>query len=449
MAWPLRITALVAVLSVAPGAARAEQGDRPGAAEQGADEEDEPALTTEVWEPPDRPLDLHWYVLALPEVLIEAAFAPAAFLLQVVEQRRLDKTVYEALRNESGTVVFKPKGKLSFGEGFGVGGTLSLRGFGEGDAELDVGGLARLNRDYQLATEYTRTIPRLEGRMLEAYVEWEVDKDERWYGIGNDTDPEDERGLRSDALTSAIGLDLRGQGLQDLNGRLVVGYRRETLATGERSGAPGVGEMMDDQVALPPGFGRTLDFPELDLVVVLDSRDTAGRPTKGLLSTLTTGFTSDLNGAKLRAIYASGQIETYRLVLPRNRVLVGRAGLAAAFPIGPDAQVPVHRLVTLGRRRGLRGYDSKRFRDRYGWWASGEYGWPVYEYRQTGVALSSLLFVDVGRVTGSVAGFFEGPVRYSGGVGIRIAHQTRMVFQLDLGMSPEGVELAIGLGTGL
>jgi outer membrane protein assembly factor BamA len=435
-----RLLWMAAVVVAAPSGLLADEGAAP---------EPTPGLTTDVWEPAEPPLDLHWYVLAVPEVLVEAAFAPAAFLLQIVESRRLDKTIYQALRNESGTVVFKPKGKVSFGDGFGVGGTLSLRGFSTGDAEIDLGVLGRLNGDYELDFEYTRTIPWLEGRQLDFVVQWEVDKDERWYGIGNDTDVEDERGLRSDALTALLALDLRGQGLQDLNGRVVVGYRRETLGAGERTGVLGVGELMDDEVGVPPGFGRTLDFPEVDLVVALDSRDTEGRPTKGMLTTFATGFTSDVNGADLRAISGAMQIESHHLVLPRNRVLLGRAGVAASLPVGPDAAIPVHRLVTLGRRQHLRGYDSKRFRDRYGWWVGGEYRWPIYEYKQTGVVLANILFVDVGRVAGTVEEIFEGPVRYSGGVGLRVAHETRMVLQADLGLSPEGFELAIGLGTDL
>lgn len=440
MRGPLSIAVVVGAIAASGGR---------GAADEPVESAPIPELTTEVWEPDDAPLDVHWYVLALPEALVEAAFAPAAFLVQVVERRRLDKTVYEALRNDSGTIVFKPKGKLSFGDGFGLGGTLSLGGFSDGDAEIDLGVLGRFNADYELEAAYTRTIPRLDGRRLDALVHWEVDKDERWYGIGNDTDLDDERGLRSDGLTVLTALDLRGQGLQDLNGRVVIGYHREKLAAGERSGVPGVGEVMNDDVGLPPGFGRTLDFPEVDLVVALDSRDTEGRPTKGMLTTFAAGICTDLNGQDLRAVSGAFQTELYRQVLPRKRVLAARAGAAASIPVGADAEVPLHRLVTLGRRRFLRGYDSKRFRDQYGWWAGLEYGWPLYEYKQTTVAMSSILFADVGWVAGTVNGLFEGPVRYSGGTGLRIAHETRMIFQLDLGFSPEGIELALGLGTEL
>ena len=114
----------VAVLCCVRPAAADESADESGrgAVDESADEsaKDSADPVTEVWREPDVPLELHWHLLALPERAIELAFTPLAVLVTVTERHRIDRRVYDLLRNDAGTIVFNPDLKIALDDGLGV-----------------------------------------------------------------------------------------------------------------------------------------------------------------------------------------------------------------------------------------------------------------------------------------------------------------------------------------
>src|SRR5688500_3975548 len=129
---------------------------RPAAAQPAPDQKpEEPPreqaaeLTTPVWREPPPPLELGWHVMSLPAYVVELAFTPLAFAVGVVEKYRLDQRVYDLLRNDAGTVKVVPAAKFSGGDGFGVGAGIDLENLAGRNEEFDVGGLVRLNRDWE------------------------------------------------------------------------------------------------------------------------------------------------------------------------------------------------------------------------------------------------------------------------------------------------------------
>jgi len=115
----------------------------------------------------------------------------------------------------------------------------------------------------------------------------------------------------------------------------------------------------------------------------------------------------------------------------------------------PGDEVPLRNLVLLDRKHGLRGYSTGRFRDQFGWWASAEYRYPIWEYQDTGVAISPALFVDTGQVGGTVRDLGNQAPRWSVGGGLRIEHETRLIMVVEIGWSPEGTEVGFNLGKDL
>lgn len=409
-----------------------------------ADEQEKEELTTGVWREPDPPLDLHYHLLALPERAVELAFTPAALLFSAFERYRIDQRLYDFLRNDEGTVFVVPDLKISGGDGFGIGATLVLDEYFLRDQDFEVGGLYRLNGDYELAAGYDQSFVRLEGRELDVEVLSELDQDQPFYGLGNDTDPEDERVLSDRFTEVVVSGDINARGATDYTGTIRLSYLRQELTPGSE---PGSTPLEEGGAVIPPvGFGETNDYGRLGVRLRYDSRSTKARTQRGVLSVLDVGFTRGISRSELGAISLESKTSAYFEILPRRRVLILRGGVGMSTPLASD-DVPLRELVTLGRKTYLRGYAKTRFRDRLGWWTSVEYTWPIYEYRATGVALSPVLFVDAGQVGGSPDEFFETPLRYDGGVAFRAAHETVLAADFTFAVSPEGTELFFNLGT--
>jgi len=432
----LALLSAAAVLAHSAAPARAEE--REDAASE---------VTTEQWREPDVPLDLHWHLLALPEYAVELAFSPIGLLVETVERYRLDLRIYDLLRNDAGTIVLIPNLKLAFGDGLGFGGKLSFKELFGGERRLNLEGTYRLNADYDLGAFYKHVIAAAEGRELVVGATWEVDRNMPYFGIGNDSQAE-KHVLRADTLDAALSMDLTARGVADLIGLVEFGFRYEKLATGDDPAHPGVGGP-DSMVAEPVGFGQTVGYPRFRALIQYDTRDNLGRPSRGVVTTFEGVYTQDVSGADLSGMTLSASVEGFIPLLPYRRVLRVALGIGAAIPGRPGDEIPLHSLITLGRKYYLRGYSRGRFRDELGWWGSLEYRFPIFEYTTTGIALTPALFVDVGRVGSNVEQLFETPIRYSGGIGLRAAHDLLHVFTLQVGASPEGFELDFSLGKSL
>jgi hypothetical protein len=406
-------------------------------------------LTSDEWAEPRVPLDLHWQILAIPERFVELAFAPLGLLISGVERYRLDKRFKDLLRNDAGTIVANPKIKFSGGDGFGFGGGLKLKSLLGQEETFTFGGLRRGNADYQLKGRYNQTVASLEGRLVEVQVIYELDQDSPWYGIGHDTTPDDERVIENRFLEAMGSLELTALGAIDFSGDLQVGYVRETLTAGTDPGAPGVGVDPMDTVATPPGFDETNNYIKLAIRGRFDSRDTAGRTTRGVLAELTGKFVTAIGQRNLGSVGAEGAFKWYWSFLPRHRTIAFTAGLAVVNALTSGDDIPTFEYVTLGRRQHLRGYRRGRFRDQVGWWSSLEYQYPVFEYQASGVALSPIFFVDAGRVTESIEDLAGTDIEIGYGFGFHLAHESKFITGLEYAFSKEGRQLQLVIGSEL
>ena len=457
-ARPVLVLAAAAAIGSAADDARAQPppGSAPTAPEpppaEPAPEPPPPGTTTEVWHEPAPPLDLGHHLLLLPEHVVELAFTPLEFTVGLVQRYRLDKRVYDLLRNDAGTIKVVPNAKFSGGEGFGVGAALELDNLLEREEELSVGGLIRLDRDYETRVRYRQKVARLEGREVSAEVHYELDQNLKYYGLGNDTEKSDERVVEERSLDVEAAMDILSGLLWNGGGQIALGYRRTRLGPGTDSGpmpTPPLGEPGDTVV--PTGdFDRVYhNYARGEVSLYRDTRDRVGRSTTGTLAEIDTGVTVGLDQSDLGAATLRGNVTSFIPLLPLYRVLVLNAGAAAVGRLTSGDSVPLTNMVLLDRRHGLRGYSTGRFRDQFGWWASAEYRYPIWEYQDTGVAMSPALFVDTGQVGGRVQELFDDAPRWSAGAGLRIEHETRLIMVVEIGWSPEGYEVGFNLGKDL
>lgn len=395
--------------------------------------------TSAMWRP-RRHFDLHWQLLMLPERVVSLVFLPIELLAGAFEDYRLDRRIHDLLTFRDARITLAPRFKFSFGDGLGAGLWVKRSELAGRNAEVRVGGLIRLNVDWQLETEYEHRLLLPGGRGLRTRAYLENDQNQRFYGIGGQTLESDRRVIASFDQGALVEIDLQGVDRYTYSGIAQLGFRRQTLSPGVDVGQTPI--VAGDTVVPPPGFDDTAKFIDVLVAGRYDTRDTAGRPTRGVFLEAKALARKELTGKPLSALTLNGTARLHLPVLPDDRVLVLSLWGAAAKALAGD-EIPLDSLSVIGRSN-VRGYDRERFRDRYAMVASAEYRFPIYEYLSSGVGLDAFAFFDAGSVWGQTA-FSLDPLRYSVGGGLRGAHETKLLFEATIGWSPEGLQLNLGV----
>jgi hypothetical protein len=395
-----------------------------------------PGLTTETFHPEEK-LDLHWQLLTLPEQAIELAFIPVGLAVGVVERHRLDKRVARLLKFWDGRLKISPRLKVSFGDGLGVGAKLKYAQKLDRRTQASIGFVYRLDNDFEIDGELVQPIGSIDDREVRLAAEVERDQNERFYGLAGER-----RVLTNNQQLVVAGIDLQPRDWYDYAGLFELGVLRQTLAPGVDAAEIPLGDPMDS-VAPPPGFNATAVYAMASLDASYDTRDTIGRPSRGVFADARVLGLLDLRAGDLAGTKLKASASWFLPVMPEARVIVLSAGASAALPLYRGAIIPLPAVSELGREQHLRGYDRVRFRDRYAAWAGVEYRFPIYEYLNTDVGLDTFVFLDGATAFGDVA-LSRDTLYYSTGGGLRIAHETTLISQLTFGWSPEGIEIFIG-----
>lgn len=413
-----------------------------------AQSEETDPLSTEIFREPEPEPVVHWELLRLPETVTRLAVSPLIPLVRVAERTRLDRRVEDIVTNEDKTRLLLPVVVAFRRDGFGIGFHYwDKRFLGVAD-RFELKGVVKTNEDWEAMVRLGDRIPSLEGRMISGQVEVDTDHNELFFGLGNDTTEHDERVMFMRTQRGTLSFEVAGPAALSFDSEMTAGLFRQELASGTDPTTPAL--VRDQGVAVPAGFGETREYVEVGWDFAYDMRDTEGRTNRGAYFQLALEATHDISPGEPHSAagYRAG-VAYFVPVLPRNRVLVFMAGTAAVTPWTGNEAIPLHSLVTLGRTEYLRGYAKHRFRDRTAWWSSVEYRYPIFDFRDSGAGLSSTLFVDVGRVGGAYEELDEGPIRYSGGIGVRGETAFAFVFRTQVGLSPEGPEITFSINESL
>lgn len=436
-----RRTLALLIVSVLATIARAQEPPLP--APEAITAED--TTTSAAWRPSYH-FDLHWRILMLPERAVELVFLPVSLFVGAVEKHRLDKRLGHLLTFHEGRIKISPRFRFSLGDGAGIGLWLARTKLFDRRARLRLGGLVRLDLDWQQEAEYAHALLLPGGRGLRARAYVEDDKNQRYFGLGGETELADRRVMRSFEQGALVEIDLQGIDRYTYAGTARLGVRRQELSPGTSTTDPPLGEP-GDSVMPPPAFGETSIYAEARATGRYDTRDTFGRPTRGWLAEVQALARNEVTGKDLSGITLDSVVRWHLLVLPENRVLVFTVAGTATFTLLPGSTIPLDSLAVIGRSN-VRGYDRERFRDRYALVGSIEYRFPIYEYLSSRAGLDAFTFVDGGTIWGR-SSFDAVPPRWSVGGGVRGAHDTTVVFETTVGYSPEGFEFTIGAETSL
>ena len=196
-------------------------------------------VTTERWKEPETPHTLHWELLRLPEMAVRLLVSPLYPAVALVEDKRIDKRLEHVLTNDAKTSLFLPTLVIINRDGPGLGFSYKHKDVFGGLQRFHAAGVIKQNLDRKFAVEYLNPVPRLDGRMIGGVVEYEIDTNQRYYGIGPDTSVvDDERAIEVDeiAVSTLFGIGGPESDLAAFGSDLSLGYRRIRLAPGNGSG---------------------------------------------------------------------------------------------------------------------------------------------------------------------------------------------------------------------
>jgi hypothetical protein len=269
---------------------------------------------------------------------------------------------------------------------------------------------------------------RFERFKLYGTAQYRYEPEERYFGSGPDTKPEDETTfLLEDSL---FGLTTGLQFTEDVAWTVSGGYVKHWVGSGRRKMVPPTDEVYDEETA--PGLVNAPDYFRISTYLLWDKRDHPRVPHEGF--SLTFGWekwkettASDLYnfhrwGAEARAFLPLGS---------KQRVLAVRAYGVNSDP-SPGNQVPFFLQPSLGGSETLRGFDSYRFRGDKLMLVQAEYRWEASRRWEFA------LFGDTGTVADQGDRLSLDQLKSNWGIGARFKSSRSTIFRIDQAFSNEG-----------
>jgi len=182
--------------------------------------------------------------------------------------------------------------------------------------------------------------------------------------------------------------------------------------------------------ATAPGLGASPSYLNTDLRLGLDTRTTPGYSRVG--SYLGAALVSYIDPDD---VYSFNRVDVEGVqhipLLRETWVLSLRARVQTT--LDDNDLVPYFLLPSLGSSSTLRGYSSRRFRDRHSLLASGEWRWIPNR-----LGMDMALFFDAGKVTSRRADLNFSGLEHNAGIGLRLHGPSLTVIRIELARGSEG-----------
>ncbi len=398
---------------------------------------------------PDPGLGLGRLLLELPRHLVELGLTPVSATAYLFERYSVVDRLLDFFANDARTFAVLPIVEPFSASGVGFGALAAWNDPLGSPDRLVALVLARVNGDLNLTFDFGRRLPFVRGRALSARVAGSINKDANFFGLGDQQRSATQTLIRRDNVDVELGLSLLSPSVPVLTADGRVAYRRRRIASGEGDQAPIFvpGEPVNGEVLRPPpGFGQTLDYPEAAVQFGVDTRNSFGLTSRGIILRLDGLVTHDVNGSNTGGYRVQTDFAWFIPLLLRNRTLYLRTGVGAALPFQESDDVPLHVLPSLGAPNTLRGFPPDRFVDELAWWATVEYRWFFYEWSGTGGGLVATLFADFGNVGDRFTSLFRGRLPWSVGFTLRAEQSLIMLGRLQFGFSNEGFQVSFNIG---
>jgi len=253
--------------------------------------------------------------------------------------------------------------------------------------------------------------------------------------------------------------------------RVMGGYEIQHLSykTFEGQEAEAINQSTGNETTAPNGFSLLQrDFDQgnvsglnggwvsiIQTALIYDTRNFEPDPTDGYYFELANEYSSNLIGSEFdfNKLFLQGRIYK-KLPFGKRTVLAGRLGVGNIFGSNApffefqDQWSPDGSINSLGGKHSLRGYRANRFLARSLWFSNIELRYRITETKlgKQRFAFGLAPFFDAGTVRDDWKDLDFKNVRYSYGLGARIAWNQSTILFLDYGLSKEDGLFYIGIG---
>lgn len=249
-----------------------------------------------------------------------------------------------------------------------------------------------------------------------------------------------------------------GYEIQNLSYKTFEGESAEAInpTTGEETTAPNGLSLLrrDFNQGLISGLnGGWISI--LQTALIYDTRDFEPDPTKGYYFEIANEYSSKYIGSQFNFNKLFIQARAYqKLPFGKRTVVAGRFGVGNIFGSNApffefqDQWSPEGSINALGGKQSLRGYRANRFLARSMWFTNIELRYRIAETKlgKQRFAFGVAPFFDAGTVRDKWQNLDFKNIRYSYGLGARIAWNQSTILSFDYGMSKEDRLFYIGIG---
>ncbi len=376
------------------------------------------------------------YVLAVPGVLltlpIQVVTRIVAGTAWLVEQTEIDRLVQRLLLAGDPYASLTPS--FSLGRGFALS-YRKYRLFGEA-SELRASGAYGFNNRHAVGFALANG-----GLFRSSWggalsFTYRYLPEESFYGIGPDTDEDDETDFGLQDLQLVLTATYAPG--QHFVPSLSVSIERFDRFDGSDDELPNTESVFTPE-QLPGLEGEPLFFG-VDGELTIRSATSEPRPASGLEIVTLAGVRAGLNTDEFGYWFGSYEVR-FTLLLPRlpHRAVILRHFGGSVEPFD-GREIPFYLLNAVGGEGTVRGLADERFRDRDVFVFSGEYQYQIWAVN--GYALDFFVFADAGQVGDDIFfGLDFGEYESGYGCGVRLYQPGNLVMSSALGFSDEGVEL--------
>ncbi|NRS93880.1 outer membrane protein assembly factor BamA [Chryseobacterium sp. 16F] len=253
--------------------------------------------------------------------------------------------------------------------------------------------------------------------------------------------------------------------------RIMAGYEIQNLKykTFEGEDAEAINTATGEETTAPNGFSLLKrDFDQgkisglnggwislLQTALIYDTRDFEPDPTKGMYFEIANEYSSKAIGSAYNFNKLFLQARAYKkLPFGKRTVLAGRIGVGnifgtkAPFFEFQDQWSPEGSINALGGKQSLRGYRANRFLARSMWFTNFEFRYRIAETKiaKERFAFGVAPFFDAGTVRDKWQDLNFENIKFSYGIGARIAWNQSTIISFDYGISKEDKLFYIGIG---
>lgn len=387
------------------------------------------------WDLPDMPEHLHggkkvaMYIISVPTTYVARVVTwPMAVVADYLIRKGVVRKVVDTVSNEERTFWIYPRLELGFGNGFGGGVGVRHYDLFHKNYQFFANYLVYVNLDQRGQFGFIKPDAFLiAGKPFGYRFETKLlhDKDENFYGIGNDSSQSNNGKYGLDSITTGGALTF-----EPMKNLLMEGDFYILADASIASESPPVQTLFPANEL--PGFGRDLTYAVIGLSLSHDTRDADGRPQHGGLRRGTIARFQGLGkGGYDFNLYMLELEQFITPWLPRH-TFGFRFAWQYRQPTG-TGEVPFYHMARLDVYSPVRGFAWGRFRDRGNIVFNVSYRFPVWDY------LDGEFFFDTGRVFHEMSDISLQDLKFTGGGGLLFSTKNYFLLRAELAYGGEGV----------